>query len=79
MKASRRSPLFSRWPGPHSRPSLRRARISILADGRVAYLLRKPRRNISEGEVVVAILAHLGLPTEEPPIARARSPGFDFT
>jgi len=35
--------------------------------------------DISEGEGVVAILAHLGLPTEEPPIARARSPGFDFT
>ena len=35
--------------------------------------------DISEGEVVVAILAHLGLPTEEPPIARARSPAFDFT
>jgi hypothetical protein len=35
--------------------------------------------DISDSEVVVAILAHLGLPTEAPPIARARSPGFDFT
>ena len=31
--------------------------------------------DISDSEVVVAILAHLGLP----PRARARSPGFDFT
>jgi hypothetical protein len=35
--------------------------------------------DISDSEVVVAILAHLGLPTEAPPIARARSPGFDLT
>ncbi len=35
--------------------------------------------DISDSEVVVAILAHLGLPTEAPPLARARSPGFDFT
>jgi hypothetical protein len=35
--------------------------------------------DISDSEVVVAILAHLGLPTQTPPIARARSPGFDFT
>jgi hypothetical protein len=35
--------------------------------------------DISAREVVVAILAHLGLPTEAPPIARARSPAFDFT
>ena len=35
--------------------------------------------DISDSEVVVAILAHLGLPIEAPPIARARSPGFDFT
>ena len=35
--------------------------------------------DISDREVVVAILAHLGLPTEAPPYARARSPGFDFT
>jgi hypothetical protein len=34
--------------------------------------------DISERDVVVAILAHLKLPTEAPPIARARSPGFDF-
>jgi hypothetical protein len=33
--------------------------------------------DISDSEVVVAILAHLGLPTEAPPIARARSPAFD--
>jgi hypothetical protein len=35
--------------------------------------------DISDSEVVVAILAHLGLPPFAPPIARARSPGFDFT
>ena len=35
--------------------------------------------DLSERDVVVAILAHLGLPTEAPPLARARSPGFDFT
>ena len=34
---------------------------------------------ISASEVVVAILAHLGLPPFAPPLARARSPGFDFT
>ena len=35
--------------------------------------------DISDSEVVVAILAHLGLPPFAPPIARARSPGFNFT
>ena len=35
--------------------------------------------DISDREVVVAILAHLGLPPFAPPIVRARSPGFDFT
>jgi hypothetical protein len=34
--------------------------------------------DISDRNVVVAILAHLGLPTEAPPIARARSPAFAF-
>jgi hypothetical protein len=34
--------------------------------------------DISDSEVVVALLAHLGLPTEAPPIARARSPAFDL-
>jgi hypothetical protein len=33
--------------------------------------------DITEPEVVVAILSHLNLPTEPPPVARARSPGFD--
>jgi putative transposase len=33
--------------------------------------------DISDREVIVAILAHLALPTEAPPIARARSPAFD--
>jgi hypothetical protein len=33
--------------------------------------------DISERDVIVALLAHLGLPTEPPPIARARSPSFD--
>ena len=35
--------------------------------------------DISASEVVVAILAHLGLPPFAPPLAQARSPGFDFT
>jgi len=35
--------------------------------------------DISDSDVVVALLAHLGLPTEAPPIARARSPRFDLT
>jgi hypothetical protein len=35
--------------------------------------------DISDSEVVVAILAHKGLPPFAPPVARARSPGFDFT
>jgi hypothetical protein len=34
--------------------------------------------DISDSEVVVAILAHLGLPTEAPPMARARSPAFEL-
>jgi hypothetical protein len=33
--------------------------------------------DISDREVIVALLAHLALPTEAPPIARARSPAFD--
>jgi hypothetical protein len=33
--------------------------------------------DITEPDVVLAILTHLGLPTEPPPIARARSPGFE--
>jgi hypothetical protein len=40
--------------------------------GRRAYVA-----DISDSEVVVAILAHLGLPPFAPPIARARSPAFD--
>jgi hypothetical protein len=32
---------------------------------------------IVERDVVVALLAHLELPSEAPPYARARSPGFD--
>jgi len=35
--------------------------------------------DISDSEVVVALLAHLGLPPVAPPIARARSPRFDLT
>ncbi len=35
--------------------------------------------DISDSKVIVAILAHLGLPPFAPPIARARSPGFDCT
>ena len=35
--------------------------------------------DLSDSEGVVALLAHLGLPIEAPPYARARSPGFDFT
>lgn len=34
--------------------------------------------DISEREVIVAIVAHLGLPTEAPLVARARSPAFEL-
>jgi hypothetical protein len=33
--------------------------------------------DISEREVIVALVAHLKRPTEAPPIARARSPAFE--
>jgi hypothetical protein len=33
--------------------------------------------DISEREVMVAIVAHLGLPPFAPPVARARSPAFE--
>ncbi|MEO5725776.1 MAG: hypothetical protein ABI134_23565 [Byssovorax sp.] len=33
--------------------------------------------DLSDSEVVVALLAHLGLPPFAPPTARARSPAFD--
>jgi hypothetical protein len=32
---------------------------------------------IDEPSAIVAILEHLGLPTEAPPVARARSPSFE--
>jgi hypothetical protein len=38
---------------------------------------RRVVANIDDPAVVAAILAHLGLPTQAPPIARARSPSFD--
>jgi hypothetical protein len=38
---------------------------------------RNVRPDISEREAIVAILTHLGIPTEPPPIARAREPWFD--
>jgi hypothetical protein len=34
--------------------------------------------DISDRNVVVALVAHLGLPTEAPPMARARSPAFEL-
>ncbi|WP_437579306.1 hypothetical protein [Sorangium sp. So ce887] len=33
--------------------------------------------DISEHEAIVAILTHVGISTEPPPIARARDPPFD--
>ncbi|XYI02182.1 hypothetical protein ACMHYB_21345 [Sorangium sp. So ce1128] len=33
--------------------------------------------DISEREVIVALLKHVGLPSEAPPIARARSPSCE--
>ena len=33
--------------------------------------------DIQERDVIVAILDHLGLPTDPPPVARARSPSFE--
>ena len=35
--------------------------------------------DVSDRNVVVAILAHLGLPTEAPPVARARSAAFELS
>jgi hypothetical protein len=35
--------------------------------------------DISEREVIVAILADLGLPPFAPPVARARSPAFELS
>jgi hypothetical protein len=34
--------------------------------------------DISDRNVVVALVAHLGLPTAAPPMARARSPAFEL-
>jgi hypothetical protein len=54
---------------------LRRMYVDILAcpcGGRRAIV-----GDISDREVVVEILAHLGLPPFAPPMARARSPSFD--
>jgi hypothetical protein len=33
--------------------------------------------DISEREVIVTLLEHLGLPSDAPPIARARSPSCE--
>ena len=38
---------------------------------------RRVLADISEPDVVVAILAHLGLPTKPPPLARARAPTLE--
>jgi hypothetical protein len=38
---------------------------------------RRVVADISEREAIVAILTHFGIPTEPPPIARARDPSFD--
>ena len=35
--------------------------------------------DISDSEVVVALLAHLGLPPFAPTVARARSPAFELS
>jgi hypothetical protein len=34
--------------------------------------------DISEREVIVALLARVGLPTEAPPVARAQRPAFEL-
>jgi hypothetical protein len=38
---------------------------------------RRILAEISERDAIVAILAHLGLPREAPPLSRARSPSCD--
>jgi hypothetical protein len=38
---------------------------------------RRILADISERDAIVAILAHLGLPREAPPLSRARSPICD--
>jgi hypothetical protein len=39
--------------------------------------LRRVVADISERQAIVALLTHLGIPTEPPPIARARDPSFE--
>jgi hypothetical protein len=51
--------------------------VIVSEDDREGVAVCGSRRDISEREVLVAILAHLGLPTEAPPMARARSPAFE--
>ena len=38
---------------------------------------RRVIAHIEQPDVVAAVLEHLGLPADPPPIARARSPGLD--
>jgi hypothetical protein len=38
---------------------------------------RRILSDVTEKAAIMAILQHLGLPTEPPPIARARSPSFE--
>jgi Putative transposase len=46
--------------------------LACLCGGRLRILA-----DISERDAIAAILAHLGLPTEAPPLSRARSPSCD--
>ena len=49
-------------------------KVAILGFGTVGSYVARILADISEPDVIVAILGHLGLPTEPPPIARARGP-----
>jgi len=89
-----------------ARPPFSRERLSLLPDGRIAYRLRRPRRNGATHLVLAPIafmarlaalipppryplrllsgvlaphslLEPLGLPSEAPPFARARSPSCE--
>jgi hypothetical protein len=60
------------------------ARASVAVRGEKAPLgppiqrTLEARSDISEREVIVVILAHLGLPTEASAVARARCPAFEL-
>jgi hypothetical protein len=43
----------------------------------MTFVVASRKGDLGEREGIVALLAHLKLPTEAPPLARARSPAFE--